>query len=305
MRFLMIDKICSLSPGQYARGIKNVSYNGDFLNELFPGHIICSPVIICEAIAQLVSWILVQEKNFTAKPVITVVDTYESTGHARPGDSLLVEGELEDISEEGALAHGTISLNGKTIAAVNHAVCYLYPLSELNPPDEVRVQFGNLYCEGHPEPSPQSAAPIMRERIPISPYVQYDTIEHADGDTVRGTKNVTATADYFNDHFPRKPILPGVMMLDSMIGLAAAGAKRALQEQQLNDKKPVLRRTRKVKFRRFVQPGDQLIMEAARRSFDPDGSAYTVTATVNGKKAASLSIEFLHLDNAAYVDHYL
>jgi 3-hydroxyacyl-[acyl-carrier-protein] dehydratase len=136
------------------------------------------------------------------------------------------------------------------------------------------------------------------------PYVKFDTLEPSGTDTIRGIKNVTATADFFNDHFPRKPILPGVMMLDSMIGLAAAGAKQALQEQQ-SDKKPVLRRTRKVKFRRFVQPGDQLCMEASKRAYDPGGSAYTVTATVNGKKAASLSIEFLHLDKADYIAQYL
>ena len=150
-------------------GIKNISWDNDFLEETFPGITIFSPVIAVEAAAQLVSWIVVEAKEFTVKPVIIMADAYHCSCHILPGDQLELHGEIESFSEESALAHGSISINGKNVIEIQHAVCYFYPLDELNPPEQARQQFKNLYVEGSlpPQPSTSQQTFHMREHIPV------------------------------------------------------------------------------------------------------------------------------------------
>jgi 3-hydroxyacyl-[acyl-carrier-protein] dehydratase len=305
MRFLMIDTICSLQPGTSACGIKNISWDDDFLLEVFPGAPVFSSVIAAEAAAQLVSWIIVQARDFTVKPVITIVDSYACTGHIRPGDRLEVTGAIEQLSQESALAHGEVFLNGKTIIALNHAVAYLYPLHELDAPERARHQFALLHKEGYPLPRvPGSAA--TREQIPLRPRQWIDRIIATGApDRLGGLKNITATEDFFNDHFPRKPILPGVMILESLASLGAELTRRALAARGIVDRQPVLKMCTKVKFRTFIQPGDQMVMQASLLDLSGEESRISLEATVNGKPAAMLRATFDVLDRDGYMKKYL
>ncbi|MEI6127037.1 MAG: hypothetical protein WCQ99_10855 [Pseudomonadota bacterium] len=307
MRFLMIDRICELDRGKSARGIRNVSWDDAFLEEIFPGMPVASSILISEAVAQLVSWIIVEAKDFTVKPLITVVDSYTCTGHIQPGDQLEVTGSVESFSDEGALAHGKMLLNGKPVVAFNHAVCYFYPLSELDLPERARMQFKNLYAPGCSLPraiKPQRS--LMREDVPLSKRAWLDRIVD-DGQPERmvAFKNVTATEDYFNDHFPLKPILPGVIIIKCMASLSRTLLERMLAAQGLAELKPVLTKCEKVKIRKFVQPGDQLVIEAALLHFAPHKSVLSVKTTVQGKNVSAGTLEFEHISKEDYRNKYL
>jgi 3-hydroxymyristoyl/3-hydroxydecanoyl-(acyl carrier protein) dehydratase len=308
MRFLMIDKICELEHGRSARGIKNISWDDYFLEEFFPGTPVFSPVIIAEAAAQLVSWVIVTARDFTVKPVITLVDTYQCLGHVRPGDQLEVRGVIENLSEEGALAHGSILLHGKPVLEMSHAVCYLYPLSELERPERARLQFKNLYDPAAPLPQHPPGPEIrrMREQVPLHPRQWIDRVVALEHDNkIVGIKNVTATEDFFNDHFPDKPILPGVVIIECMTGLAKLFADRLLEQQGSPDKKAILKHSEKIKFRTFVQPGDQLVIEAQLTAFTEHTSAFTARAALHGKNAASMRVEFEHVTREQYREKYV
>jgi 3-hydroxyacyl-[acyl-carrier-protein] dehydratase len=72
-------------------------------------------------------------------------------------------------------------------------------------------------------------------------------------------KNVTINEAFFQGHFPGKPIMPGVLILESM---AQAGGLLLLQEIPDRDNKLLyLASMNDVKFRRPVLPGDQLRVE--------------------------------------------
>jgi len=307
MRFLMIDKICELTPGQSVKGIKNISWDTFFLEETFPGLPVYSPVIISEAAAQLVSWAIIEARNYTVKPVITIIDTYTCTTHIQPGDQLQVEGEIESFSEESALCNGRILLNGKVALDLTHAVCYLYPLNELDPPERIKTQFKNLYQEGYPLPIPAAKrAPVFREAIDVHPRRPIDRfLESKDPNRITGIKNVTATEDYFNDHFSLRPILPGVLTIEAFVETAKQLAARKLLEKGITDLKPVLTNCSKLKMRRFVEPGDQLIIEARNTAFSDEKSVFKTQGTVNGKKAATITIELVHLSLDDYKTRFL
>jgi len=302
----MIDRICELEHGKSARGIKNISWDDDFLEEFFPGIPVFSPVIIAEAAAQLVSWVIVTARDFTVKPVITLVDAYQCTRHIRPGDQLDVRGVIENLSEEGALAHGSILVNGKPACEMSHAVCYLYPLSELDPPERARLQFKNLYAPSAPLPQHQPDAGFLREQVPLRHRRWIDRVIATDNEKkIVGIKNVTATEDYFNDHFPNKPILPGVVIMQGMISLAKLLADQLLERRGAPEKRAILKHSEKMKFRTFVQPGDQLLIEAQLAEFSPEKSTFTAKTALEGKNAASLRIAFDHVTEEQYRRQYL
>ena len=307
MRFFMIDRIVQLEPGVRARGIKNVSWDGDIIEEYFPGIPVFSPVIATEAAAQLVSWAIIAARDFTVKPVITIVDSYRCHAHIRPGDQIEVCGTIERLEEESGLAHGSLLVRGKCVLEIEHAVCYLYPLAELDPPERARTQFKNLYIPGTPLPDLASAGTFVpnHQQVPLRPYQWIDRIvDESSNCSISGIKNVTATEDYFNDHFPNKPVLPGVILIQCMISLAKRLADRLLAASNGPEKRAMLRYSEKIKFRTFVQPGDQLLLQADLHTFTNKDSSFVARALVRGKNVASLRLKFDHVTRDEYLQRY-
>jgi UDP-3-O-[3-hydroxymyristoyl] N-acetylglucosamine deacetylase / 3-hydroxyacyl-[acyl-carrier-protein] dehydratase len=92
-----------------------------------------------------------------------------------------------------------------------------------------------------------------------------------------GVKNVTANEPFFQGHFPQRPVMPGVLIVEAM---AQVGGVLLLNEQENVENKLVFfMAIDAVKFRKIVQPGDQLVMELEmlknrRTTFKMAGKAY-------------------------------
>src|SRR5271155_60202 len=98
-----------------------------------------------------------------------------------------------------------------------------------------------------------------------------------------GIKNVTVNEPYFQGHFPGKPVMPGVLILESM---AQAGGMLLLQEIPDRDKKVMyLASINDVKFRRPVVPGDQLRIEVNIVTWKGDLCKIEAKAFVDGNLA--------------------
>jgi len=308
MRFLFVDRICELEKGRRVRAVKNISWQGDFLEEIFPGLPVFSPVIAAEAAAQALSWLIVEAKDFSVKPLITVLDSYTCSRHMQPGDQIEMEGEVESFQPESALAHASILLNKKPAVHITHGVCYLYPLHELQDPESARRQFQNLTENQVPLPAAaqvKTGLPYSAGTAPaVKPWVDR-VIEYEAGKKLVGIRNVTGTEDYFNDHFPRRPLLPGVIIMASLTSAAQLLLGPVLAASGLDHKKAVLRQARKIKFRKFVQPGDQLLLEVTLENFSPQASSIRARALIADKAVATLSADFLHLSREEYITAYL
>jgi len=95
------------------------------------------------------------------------------------------------------------------------------------------------------------------------PFLLLDRVVELDGDHVVALKNVSANEPFFPGHFPGRPVMPGVLIVEAM---AQAGAVLALTQVAAQPKgtapRPVyFMALDKVKFRKMVVPGDQLRLE--------------------------------------------
>lgn len=75
----------------------------------------------------------------------------------------------------------------------------------------------------------------------------------------KGYKNVTHNDPFFEGHFPNRPIMPGVLILEAM---AQVGGIALMYPEEHRSKLAVFGGMDKVKFRKQVVPGDQLMMQA-------------------------------------------
>jgi UDP-3-O-[3-hydroxymyristoyl] N-acetylglucosamine deacetylase/3-hydroxyacyl-[acyl-carrier-protein] dehydratase len=108
-----------------------------------------------------------------------------------------------------------------------------------------------------------------------------------------GIKNVTINEPFFVGHYPRQPIMPGVLIIEAM---AQLGGILLSQKLEHTGRVAVLLSLDKVKFRRPVTPGDQIVMEAlAKRVKSRTGEVFC-QARVQGELAAEAEIRFMLVD---------
>jgi len=101
----------------------------------------------------------------------------------------------------------------------------------------------------------------LPQRFPI---LMIDRVlECEPGKRIRALKNVTANEPHFPGHFPRRPVMPGVLILEAMAQAAAILAFRTLGLRP--DEKAVYYYAGidNARFKRVVEPGDQLLIEVA------------------------------------------
>lgn len=92
------------------------------------------------------------------------------------------------------------------------------------------------------------------------PFLLVDRIvDFKPGESITCIKNCTINEPFFQGHFPGEPIMPGVLILEAMAQTGILFAKKSVPE--LKDALMVFAGMDKVRFRRPVRPGDQLVME--------------------------------------------
>ena len=120
-------------------------------------------------------------------------------------------------------------------------------------------------------------------------FAQLDRITSLEpGVSITAVKSLCLSEEYLQDHFPRFPVMPGVLMLESLFQ-ASTWLVRATH--RFEHSTTVLRESKNIKFQDFVQPGDQLkVVCEIKPKKDGDESPLTtlkVSGTVNGKVAVS------------------
>lgn len=105
----------------------------------------------------------------------------------------------------------------------------------------------------------------------------------------KGLKNVTMNESFFQGHYPGKPIMPGVLIIESM---AQVGAALLLNNPAHAGMIPLIGALDDVKFRRIVVPGDQLITDVEVLWVRGTIGKIRCQASVDGEIAATMEMTF-------------
>ncbi|MFP4133537.1 MAG: 3-hydroxyacyl-ACP dehydratase FabZ [Halothece sp.] len=116
------------------------------------------------------------------------------------------------------------------------------------------------------------------------PFALVDRIiEYVPGERAVGLKNVTCNEPHFQGHIPNRPIMPGVLIVEAM---AQVGGVVLTQLPEVKGSFFAFAGIDKIRFRRPVVPGDQLIMNVELLSFKRGFGKMQGCATVDGQVAA-------------------
>lgn len=132
----------------------------------------------------------------------------------------------------------------------------------------------------------------IQEIIPHRhPFLLLDAIEdYEPGEYAVGYKCVTYREDFFKGHFPQKPVMPGVLIIEA---LAQAGAVAILSIPENRGKIAFFGGIQKCRFKGMVIPGDKLKLETRIiKRKGPLGVGEAV-ASVDGKVVASAELTFM------------
>jgi 3-hydroxyacyl-[acyl-carrier-protein] dehydratase len=126
------------------------------------------------------------------------------------------------------------------------------------------------------------------ERLPHRyPFLLVDRVlEYRPGDSIRALKNVTYNEPYFPGHFPHRPVMPGVMIVEALAQAAGILCFLTAGVKPNENTRFYFVGIDNARFRRPVVPGDQLILTAqVRRSLKGIWKFATV-ALVDGQEVA-------------------
>jgi 3-hydroxyacyl-[acyl-carrier-protein] dehydratase len=138
---------------------------------------------------------------------------------------------------------------------------------------------------------PLEAADIMRIIPHRYPFLLVDrVIELEPGKRVVATKSVTANEPQFTGHFPERPIMPGVLMVEA---LAQAGAVAVLSLPEYRGKLVLFAGIDECRFRRTVLPGDQLLLKVELEKLRGMFGRARAVASVDGDVAVEATISFV------------
>jgi 3-hydroxyacyl-[acyl-carrier-protein] dehydratase len=107
---------------------------------------------------------------------------------------------------------------------------------------------------------------------------------------IKALKNVTINEPFFGGHFPARPVMPGVLILEALAQSAALLSFESMDVEPGDDMVVYFVGIDGARFKRPVEPGDQLLLEASIERAKSGIYKYKTRATVGGETAAEAEL---------------
>lgn len=273
--FSFVDRITDVVPGVRVRGTFHI-----------PARVPEFPAaLVAEAVGQLAAWASMAHLGFRRRPVAGLARETRFLRAVRPGDSLDLEADLESCTDDDVAYAGRAGVGGKSVVVLEECLGPMLPAEDFDAPDALRRDYEVLCGAGAPS-----------DRFAGLPEFDMKSTESAPGERAKATLRVPRSAAFFEDHFPRRPVFPATLLLDSQIRLAMGLAREALSPPEGTEL--AVSRLLDVKIRAFISPGQ--VLEIGVETVQTEGDVHTarLSARANGKAVATARVEIVARRNA-------
>ena len=274
MNYDYVDQIVECQPNRSILTRKAVTKSEPFFYWLPDGRKILSPAVLCESIGQSANWLIQISTDLKKSSVFLSDEKTEYHGYAKIGDVLSIQVTALDFNDDTVTTHSEVK-NGKgeLLVSTVESRGFLIETSELWGEGILSNQLKNKLREDKKNCHFVSS-PIFTPGG-VTGAQSFSNLQFVDGileftplEKVIGFKNFSSVEDYFRDHFPKKPIVPGVLLL-TFLGEVCQYLVKDHLEQKMRHKALIPIFTKNTRFRKFVEPGDQCILEAQVIEGDP------------------------------------
>jgi 3-hydroxymyristoyl/3-hydroxydecanoyl-(acyl carrier protein) dehydratase len=266
--FSFVDRITQRAPGRI-EGLYTVPVQAT----RFPAS------LMAEAVGQLAAWSAMSLLDFAWRPVAGLATGALYHQEPQPGQTLVLEADLERCDVEAVAYNGRASIDGRLALELVGCVGPMLAMTQFDAPQAVRADFQTLIGDG-----------AVAGRFAGVPAAQLSHIESGPGQRLLARLTVPSVNDapYFQDHFPSQPVFPGTLLLDALAGLALQLAMQAAPLQGRGQWVPL--QVNHVKIRAFTAPGTELQLEAELTEADAHALHLKLSARAEGKAVATARI---------------
>jgi 3-hydroxymyristoyl/3-hydroxydecanoyl-(acyl carrier protein) dehydratase len=232
--YSFVDLIGEFVPGERARATFAI-----------PPRIAAFPsALVAEAVGQLAAWVAMDKIGFRGRPVAALATETRFHADARPGQTLALAVEILDCDDDAVAYNGEASVDGRRVVELVDCLGPMLPVADFDAPEALRERLALLRGAGaapHRFAGVDEIAATITGRVP--------------GAALRARVDVPASAPFFADHFPRRPVFPATLLLHTQMRLALELA-RDLPVRAGTAVRPV--RMTHVKMRSFIAPSQRL-----------------------------------------------
>jgi 3-hydroxyacyl-[acyl-carrier-protein] dehydratase len=133
MRFLYYDSVTQMEKGKSITGVKTFTLSEEFLRGHYKRVALVPAVIMIEAMAQLLGWLIIYSHDFKLSPIMSLIEDVALTPHLRPGFKAEIRGEIVSTSKRDSLGRAEMTLDGKVVASLGRIIYSHF--QQVNPQD--------------------------------------------------------------------------------------------------------------------------------------------------------------------------
>ena len=259
--FSFVDRITSVQKGSRIQGRYFIP----------PGLKDFPTSLAAEAVGQLAAWASMEATDFERRPIAGLAGRIDLLGAARPGQVLELAADVESLDAEAVVYRGLAMIDGTVVVRLTDCVGPMIPVIDLDEPTALRDRFTLLR-------GPGAVPEGFRGLPPLSLHLAEGEI----GQCKQATFNVPATAAMFEDHFPRRPVFPGSLLMQKLLELATALSAEISPAPRRWRPQTILN----MKLREFIPPGKSLELEARLKQSANESARVTIGSRA-GKEVVS------------------